>query len=231
MPEHYKIKALAVYLAGTGKENRKQEFHTKGATTFEGVFLGISNNGATNGIPPDLKKYSSTASVSATMAGRLSYTLDLQGLSLIVDTACSLTLVDMHLPCNALRQGECNMALAGGVSLLLNLGIHVVFCKLHCLSADGHCKAFSEDTEGTGFSEGAAIMVLKCLSDAQRDGDDIHAVLCGTAVMRRGYNTGLTTPVRDQDNEYMVGFDKLFTDVVSQVAVTSNCHTHRGLQQ
>ena len=95
-----------------------------GGTT--GAFLGISINGATNGIPPDLKRYSITESVSATMAGHLSYTFGLQELSLIVDTACSSTLVDMHLDCNALHQGECNMALTGGASLLLNLDIHVV---------------------------------------------------------------------------------------------------------
>ncbi|MCJ1238967.1 hypothetical protein MMC14_006959 [Varicellaria rhodocarpa] len=163
-----------------------------GSTT--GIFLGISNNGATNGIPPDLKGYSITGSASATMAGRLSYTLGLQGPSLIVDTACSSSLVATHLACNALRQGECNMALAGGVSLLITPGIHIEFSKLRGLSADGRCKAFSDDTDGTGFSEGAAIVVLKRLSDAQRDGDGIHAVLRGTAVMHGGYSTGLTAP-------------------------------------
>lgn len=163
-----------------------------GSTT--GIFLGVSNNGATNGILPDLKGYSITGSASATMAGRLSYTLDLQGPSLIVDTACSSSLVATHLACNALRQGECNMALAGGISLLLTPGIHVEFSKLRGLSADGRCKAFSDDTDGTGFSEGAAIVVLKRLADAQRDGDDIHAVLRSTAVMHGGYSAGLTAP-------------------------------------
>ncbi|KAL8752175.1 MAG: hypothetical protein Q9199_005928 [Rusavskia elegans] len=163
-----------------------------GSTT--GIYLGVSNNGATNGISPDLKGYSITGSASATMAGRLSYTLDLQGPSLVVDTACSSSLVATHLACNALRQGECTMALAGAVSLLLTPGIHVEFSKLRGLSADGRCKAFSDDTDGTGFSEGAAIMVLKRLSDAQRDGDDIHAVLRGTAVMHGGHSAGLTAP-------------------------------------
>lgn len=163
-----------------------------GSTT--GIFLGVSNNGATNGIQPDLKGYSITGSASATMAGRLSYTLGLQGPSLVVDTACSSSLVTTHLACNALRQGECNMALAGGISLLLTPGIHVEFSRLRGLSTDGRCKAFSDDTDGTGFSEGAAMVVLKRLSDAQRDGDDIHAVLRGTAVMHGGYSAGLTTP-------------------------------------
>ena len=159
-----------------------------------GIFLGVSNNGATNGMPPDLKGYSITGSASATMAGRLSYTLGLQGPSLTIDTACSSSLVATHLACNALRQGECNMALAGGVSLLLTPGIHIEFSKLRGLSADGRCKAFSDDTDGTGFSEGAVIVVLKRLSDAQRHGDDIHAVLRGTSVMHGGHSASLTTP-------------------------------------
>ena len=80
------------------------------------------------------------------MAGRVFYTFGLQGPSLIVDTACSSTLMAMHLACNALHQGECNMALAGGVSLLLNLGIHFVFCKLRGLPADSRCNVFTKDT-------------------------------------------------------------------------------------
>ena len=159
-----------------------------------GIFLEINNNGATNSTPPDLKGYSITGSASATMAGRLSYTLGLQRPSLTVDTACLSALVATHLACIALRQGECNMALAGGVSLLLTPGIHIKFSKLRGLSADGRCKAFSDDTDGTGFSEGAAIVVLKRPSDAQRDGDDIHAVLRGTAVMHGGHSAGLTVP-------------------------------------
>ena len=159
-----------------------------------GVFIGVSNNGTTNSTPPNLKGYSITGSASAAMSGRLSYTLGLEGPSLVVDTACSSSLVATHLACNALRQGECNMALVGGVSLLLTPGIHIEFSKLRGLSADGRCRAFSQDTDGTGFSEGATSIVLKRLSDAQRDGDTIHAVLRGTAVMHGGYSAGLTVP-------------------------------------
>ncbi|KAI2623012.1 polyketide synthase [Hypomontagnella submonticulosa] len=162
-----------------------------GSTT--GVFVGVSNNAATNK-PPDLKGYSITGTANATLSGRLSYILGMQGPSLTVDTACSSSLVATHLACNALRQGECEMAVAGGVSLLLNPGIHIEFSKLRGLSADGRCKAFSDDADGTGFSEGAAIVVLKRLSDARRDGDDIHAVLRGTAVMHGGRSAGLTAP-------------------------------------
>ena len=163
-----------------------------GSTT--GVFLGVSNNGTSNHTLPDLKGYSITGSANATLAGRLSWTLGLQGPSLTVDTACSASLVATHLACNALRQGECNMALVGGASLLLNPGIHIEFSRLRGLSPDGRCRAFSDDTNGTGFSEGAAVVVLKRLSVAQRDGDNIYAVLRGTAVMHGGHSSGLTAP-------------------------------------
>lgn len=159
-----------------------------------GIFLGVSNNVATNSISPDYKGYSIIGSASANMSGRLSHFLGLQGPSLVVDTACSSSLVAIQLACDALRQGECNMALAGGVGLLLTPGIHIEFSKLRGLSSDGRCKAFSDDTDGTGFSEGAAVVVLKRLSDAQRDGDDIQAVLPGIAAMHGGSSPNLTVP-------------------------------------
>ncbi|KAJ2986197.1 hypothetical protein NUW58_g5140 [Xylaria curta] len=162
--------------------------------TTTGVFVGVSNNGTSMSTPPDLKGYSITGSANATLSGRLSYTLGLQGPSLTVDTACSSSLVATHLACNALRQGECSVAVVGGASLLLNPGIHIEFSKLRGLSPDGRCRAFSDDTNGTGFAEGAAIVVLKRLSDARRDGDEIHAVLRGTAVMHGGHSSGLTAP-------------------------------------
>lgn len=160
-----------------------------------GVFLGVSNNRATShGMSTDLKGHSITGSADATLSGRLSYVFNLQGPSLTVDTACSSSLVATHLACNALRQGECDMALVGGVSLLLTPGIHIEFSKLRGLSQDGRCRAFSDDTDGTGFSEGAVTVVLKRLSDARRDGDNIHVVLRGTAVRHGGKGAGLTAP-------------------------------------
>ena len=159
-----------------------------------GIFLGVSNNRATSRIPADLKGHSITGSANATLSGRLSYIFNLQGPCLTVDTACSSSLVATHLACNALRHGECDVAMVGGVSLLLTPDIHIEFSKLRGLSTDGRCRAFSDDTDGTGFSEGAAIVVLKRLSDAQRDGDDIHAVLRGTAAMHGGRSVGLTAP-------------------------------------
>ncbi|USP76410.1 SwnK [Curvularia clavata] len=159
-----------------------------------GVFLGVSNNGASTAVPAELEGYSITGSASATLSGRISYVLNLQGPSMTLDTACSSSLVATHLACNALRQGECNMALAGGISLLLTPSIHIEFSRLRGLSPDGWCRAFSDDADGTGFSEGAAVVLLKRLSDAERDGDEIHAVLRGTTVMHGGYSAGLTVP-------------------------------------
>ncbi|KAI0393173.1 polyketide synthase [Xylariaceae sp. FL0594] len=159
-----------------------------------GIFIGISQNGATISTPPDLKGHSIAGSANATLSGRLSYTFGLHGPSLTVDTACSSSLVATHLACNALRQGECDMALVGGVSLVLNPGIHIEFSRLRGLSRDGRCRAFSDDAGGTGFSEGATVVLLKRLSEAQRDGDDIQAVLSGSAVMHGGHSVGLTAP-------------------------------------
>jgi acyl transferase domain-containing protein len=160
-----------------------------------GIFLGVSKNRATSyGLPTDLKGHSITGSAEATLSGRLSYTFNLHGPSLTVDTACSSSLVATYLACNALRQGECDMAMVGGVSLLLTPGIHIEFSKLRGLSVDGRCRAFSDDADGTGFSEGATTVILKRVSDAQRDGDDIHAVLRGTAVMHGGHSVSLTAP-------------------------------------
>jgi amino acid adenylation domain-containing protein/thioester reductase-like protein len=160
-----------------------------------GVVIGVSKNRASrNDSPAEFKGYSITGSADATLSGRLSYTYNLRGPSMTIDTACSSSLVALHLACNALRERECENALVGGVSLLLSSGIHIEFSKLRGLSTDGRCRAFSEDTDGTGFSEGAAMIMIKRLSDALRDGDRIHAVLRGTAVMHGGRGVSLTAP-------------------------------------
>src|ERR1700743_241443 len=111
-----------------------------------------------------------------------------------IDTACSSSLVTTHLACTALRQGECDMAVSGGVSLMLNPGMHVEFSRLQGMSPDGRCWSFDTDTQGTGWSEGSVAIVLKRLSDAQRDGDPLHAVIRGTAVNHDGRSASLTTP-------------------------------------
>ena len=161
-----------------------------------GVFIGQSNISAHNITRnlADLDGYSLTGSSSATISGRVSYTFGLEGPSLTVDTACSSSLVSTHLACTALRQGECDMAVAGGITLL-SPGLHVDFSRLKGLSPDGHCRAFSADSQGTGLSEGSTAVVLKRLSDAQRDGDAIHAVLRGSTVNHGGRRSAnLTIP-------------------------------------
>lgn len=159
-----------------------------------GVFLGLSNNVTTTQGPADFNGYSITGSASAVLSGRLSYILGLNGPSMTVDTACSSSLVATHLACNALRMGECDLALAGGISLLSTPGIHLEFSRLRGLAPDGRCRAFSADTNGTGFSEGCSMVALKRLTDAQRDGDTIHAVLRGSGVSHGGRSASLTAP-------------------------------------
>jgi amino acid adenylation domain-containing protein len=165
-----------------------------------GVFIGVSNIPAyhSNAYGPreldGLDGYAGTGSAGGTLSGRVSYTLGLQGPALTVDTACSSSLVTTHLACTALRRGECDLAVSGGVSLMLSPGMHVEFSRLHGLAPDGQCRPFADDTQGTSWSEGCATIVLKRLSDAQRDHDRILAVLRGTAVNHGGRSASLTTP-------------------------------------
>ncbi|CAD6592399.1 MAG: hypothetical protein ASARMPRED_006249 [Alectoria sarmentosa] len=162
-----------------------------------GVFIGHTNVSAHSIAQnlADLDGYAITGSIDANISGRVSYTLALEGPSLTVDTACSSSLVSTHLACTALRQGECDMAVAGGITLMLSPAIHVEFSRLRGISPDGSCRAFAADTQGTGFSEGSAVIVLKRLSDAQRDGDTIHAMLRGSAVNNSGRRAAsMTTP-------------------------------------
>ena len=161
-----------------------------------GVFIGSSNIPAHSATPDleDLDGYALTGSSSATLSGRVSYVLGLEGPSLTVDTACSSSLVSTHLACSALRQKECDLAIAGGITIL-SPGIFVEFSRLRGMSSDGHCRAFSADAQGTGLSEGSTAVVLKRLSDAQRDGDIIHAVLRGSSVNHGGRRAAnLTIP-------------------------------------
>ncbi|OJZ80854.1 hypothetical protein ASPFODRAFT_107916, partial [Aspergillus luchuensis CBS 106.47] len=165
--------------------------------SLTGVFIGHSQATA-HSIGRDLADldgYAVTGSIGATLSGRASYVLGLEGPSLTVDTACSSSLVSTHLACTSLRQGECDMAVAGGVTLMLSPGLMVEFTRLGGISPDGSCHAFSADSQGTGFSEGSAVVVLKRLSDAQRDGDTIQAVLRGSAINHGGRRAAsLTTP-------------------------------------
>ncbi|ERF68696.1 hypothetical protein EPUS_05757 [Endocarpon pusillum Z07020] len=166
-----------------------------------GVFIGISNISAHQRFNltaindlADLDGYTVTGSAGGTLSGRISYQLGLEGPAMTIDTACSSSLATTHLACTALRQGECDMAVSGGVSLILNPALHVEFSRLQGMSPDGRCRSFAADTQGTGWSEGSVVVILKRLSDAQRDGDPIHAVIRGTAVNHNGRSASLATP-------------------------------------
>nr|CCE88381.1 polyketide synthase [Sorangium cellulosum] len=138
--------------------------------------------------------YSVSGSLLSTAAGRVSYTFGLQGPCMIIDTACSSSLVAVHTACQSLRTGECDLALAGGANLLLDpVGIAMML-EMHMLSPDGRCKTFDAGANGIVGAEGCGVVVLKRLSDAERDGDPIAAVIRGSAVNQDGRSTGLTAP-------------------------------------
>ncbi|MEO1459597.1 MAG: type I polyketide synthase, partial [Pseudomonadota bacterium] len=130
----------------------------------------------------------------STLSGRISYLLGLQGPSLTVDTACSSSLVAVHLACQALRAGDCRLALAGGVNLILAPEIFIALSQARMLAPDGRCKAFDARADGFGRAEGAGVVVLKRLSDAEAEGDRILAVIRGSAVNQDGPSSGLTAP-------------------------------------
>ncbi|WNG36077.1 type I polyketide synthase [Archangium violaceum] len=168
-----------------------------GSTT--GVFMGagIDDYAQFQLRSDDLQRidpYSGTGTSLCFSAGRLSYLLGLQGPSLMVDTACSSSLVAVHLAIQSLRNGECRMALAGGVNLILSPEISVFLSRAHALAPDGRCKTFDASADGYARGEGCGVVVLKRLSDAQQDKDRILAVIRGSAVNHDGPSSGLTVP-------------------------------------
>ncbi|WP_421844330.1 type I polyketide synthase [Mycobacterium sp.] len=169
------------------------------ASTRTGVFVGLATHDflgmASDALTyPEIEAYLAVGTSSAAAAGRISYRLGLQGPAVTVDTACSSSLVAIHQACQALRLGECDLALAGGVNVILSPATMITFSHSRMLAPDGRCKTFDAAADGYVRGEGCGVIAIKRLEDAIEDGDRIRAVIRGSAVNQDGASGGLTVP-------------------------------------